>query len=192
LLHSEVFALQRKLVVSVLIGVLTLVAAVGVAQQVKRAQNAVVTAQTMEYDWGTNTVDFSGGTKLVLAGEHDATMTAPSMAVKLSPKADRVLSVVANGPVNFSLLTKPDESGTRRKIVATAKQQATYSDETQIIKLTGGATADLLPAEADAPAGEGLARAEAIHFTGQTITANLKTNKLTVDDANLTVETKAQ
>ena len=184
--------MSRRLVVSVLIGALTVVAAAGVAQQVKRAQNAVVTAQTMEYDWGVNTVEFSGGTKLVLSGEHDATMTAPSMGIKLSPKADRVLSVLAKGPVNFSLLTSPDENGTRRKIVAMAQQQATYSDETQIVKLTGGATADLLPVEGAAPAGEGLARAEVIHFTGQTITANLKTNKLTVDDANLTVETKAQ
>lgn len=183
--------MKRKLFVSVLVGAMTVAAAVGMAQQVKKAQNAVITAQTMEYDWAANTVDFAGGTKLVLTGEYDATMLAPSMGVKLSPKADRVLSVVARGPVSFSLVTKPDNNGQRRKIVATAKQQATYTDETQIILLTGGATADLLPVEDAAPDGGGLARAETIHFTGQTITANLKTNKLTVDDANLTVETKA-
>jgi len=184
--------LQSKLLIVILAGVMVVAAAAGVAQQTKRAQNAVVTAQTMEYDWAANTVEFSGGTKLVLTGQHDATMTAPTMAVKLSAKADRVVSVVANGPVHFSLLTQADANGTRRRIVATAKGQAVYADDTEILKLTGGATADLLPAEGAAEGGEGLARAEAIHFTGQTITANLKTSKLTVDDANLTVETRAQ
>jgi len=189
-----VFALSRKLIVSVLVGFMLIATAVAVAQQVKKAQNAVVTAQTMEYDWAANTVDFSGGTKLVLTGNYDATMVAPTMAVKLSPKSDRVLSVVASGPVNFTITTKPDASGQRRKIVGSAKQQATYTDDTQIVKLIGGATADLLPVEGEggAAAEGGLARAEAIHFTGETITANLKTSKLTVDDANLTVETRTQ
>jgi len=184
---------KSKLLVAALVSLLLVVAAV--AQQVKKAQNAVITAQTMDYDWVNNTLDFTGNAKVVLTGPYDATMTAPSLAVKLSPQADRVLSFVGAGPVNFTLTTKPDANGLRRRIVATAKEQATYTDDTQIIKLIGGATADLLPVATtadNAPAGEGLAKAQAVHFTGQTITANLKTNKLTVDDANLTVETKAQ
>lgn len=175
-----------------LTGLLLCAAAVGVAQQVKKTQNATITAQSMEYDWGANTVNFAGGTRLVLAGEYNATMVAPSMAVQLGAKADRVVSVIARGPVDFSIVTPPDNNGQQRKIVATAKEQATYNDDTQTIKLTGGATADLLPQEAAVVGDGGLARAEAIHFAGQTITANLKTSKLIVDDANLTVQTKMQ
>jgi lipopolysaccharide export system protein LptA len=181
----------------------TTVAVAGLAlaqqqQQIKQAQNAVITAQTMDYDWVNNTVDFTGNTRVVLKGEYDATMTSPSLAVKLSPKGDRVLTMEAAGPVNFTVTTKPDANGLRRKIVGTAKERATYDDATQVVKLLGGASADLLPIEPGAAPAEGteapqgLARAEAIHFTGQTITANLKTSKMTVDDANLQVETKAQ
>jgi hypothetical protein len=109
-------------------------------------------------------------------------MTAPSMVARLTPKADKVVSLVAKGPVNFSIVTRADPKGIRRKITASARQEATYSEESQVVKLVGGAEADMLPL--DAPAGT-----EAAHFTGQTISANLRTNRLTVDEANLTVKT---
>lgn len=159
-------------------------ATAAVAQQVKRVQNATITAQAMEFDWGANTIVFTGNVKLVMTGTHNATMTAPRMSVKLSSKAERVVSVVTDGPANFSIVTAPDSEGVRRKIIATASQKVTYSADSGLVTLTGGATADLLPVDA-AP------ETEAIHFTGETITANLKTNKLTVDNANLTVETTA-
>lgn len=168
-----------------LIIVALLLTTLAVCQQVKRTRNAVITSQTMEYDWDQNVVEFAGNTKLVIGGGYDATMTAPSMNVKLSAKGDRVASLVAKGPVDFTVVTKPDSNGQRRKITATATDEATYSEETQLLKLIGGATADMLPL--NAPVGT-----EAVHFTGDTITANLKTSRLSVDKANLTVKSQME
>lgn len=162
---------------------LMLLASLAVAQQVKKARNATITAQSMELNWESGEVEFIGNVKLVIAGDINADMIAPRMSVKLSPKGDKVLSVLAHGPVQFTIVTAPDANGQRRKIVASATEQATYAADTDLVKLTGGATADMLPLE-------GTAGIEAIHFTGQTITANLKTNRLTVDQANLTVQTQ--
>jgi lipopolysaccharide export system protein LptA len=162
-----------------------LLTTLAVCQQVKRTRNATITAQAMEYDWDKNLIEFTGNTKLVIGGGYDATMTAPSMNVRLSAKGDRVASLVAKGPVNFQVVTSPDSNGMRRKINASAQDEATYSEETQLLKLSGGATADMLPVNAAADV-------EAVHFAGQTITADLKTSRLKVSDANLTVKSQLE
>jgi len=179
--------IDKRIIVALTIGFILMAISGSWAQQIKRTVNAVITAQTMDYDWGTGQAEFTGNVKLVLTGAYNATMTAPRMSVKLSPKAERVLSVVAQGPAHFSVVTAPDAQGLRRKIEATAQQQLTYAAETQIVTLIGGATADVLPVSE----GEN-ADVEAVHFTGQTIVANLKTNKLTVQEANLSVEAKTE
>ena len=167
----------------VLLGLL--LATMAGSQKVKRYRNATITAQTMELDWDTNVAEFSRNCQLNISGDYSATMTAPNMVVRLTPEADKVVSVVAKGPVSFSIVTKPDAKGIRRRITASARQEATYSEDTQVIKLVGGAQADMLPVGA----AEGT---EAVHFTGQTIAANLKTNRLTVDEANLTIKTETE
>lgn len=168
-----------------LIIIALLLTTLALCQQVKRTRSATITALAMEYDWDKNVVEFSGDTKLVIGGGYDATMTAPSMNVRLSAKGDKVASLVAKGPVDFTVVTKPDSNGQRRKISAAAKDEATYSEDTQLLKLIGGATADMLPLNAPADA-------EAVHFTGETITANLKTSRLSVDKANLTVKSQME
>ena len=160
-----------------------LLTTLAVCEQVKHMRNSTITAQTMEYDWDKNVVEFSGNTKLVIGGGYDATMLAPSMNVRLSAKGDKVASLVAKGPVNFVVLTKPDASGMRRKITATAATEATYSEDTQLLKLIGDATADMLPMNAPS-------EVEAVHFTGDAIAANLKTSRLSVEKANLTVKSQ--
>lgn len=162
-----------------------LLTTLAVCQQVKRTRTASITAPAMEYDWDKNVIEFSGGTKLVIGGGYDATMTAPSMNVRLTAKGDKVAALVAAGPVNFTVVTKADNNGVRRKIIASAKDEATYSEETQLLKLSGGAVADMKPLEA----AEDI---EAVHFTGQTITADLKTSRLKVNDANLTVKSQVE
>jgi lipopolysaccharide export system protein LptA len=173
--------LSRKSVAFIIIGLL--LTTLAVCQQVKRTRSATITAQAMEYDWDKNLIEFTGNTKLVIGGGYDGTMTAPSMNVRLNAKGDRVSSLVAKGPVNFRIVTAPDSNGQRRKIDASAKDEATYSEETQLLKLVGGATADMLPMNAAADV-------EAVHFAGQTISADLKTSRLKVSDANLTVKSQ--
>lgn len=172
---------MRKTVVLILIaGVL--LAAYGYAQTTKRTRTASITAASMEFDWDKNVAEFTGNTKLVVGGDYDATMTAPKMTARLSPKADSIVSLVAAGPVKFVVVTRAGSGGVRRKITASATKEATYSEDTQVVKLVGNAVADMAPINAPDTV-------EAMHFAGQTIVANLKTSRLTVDDANLTVKT---
>lgn len=114
--------------------------------------------------------------------DYNATMSSPKMVVKLTGQVDPLQSVIADGPVGFTAITKATADKPARRIVATAKGQATYFNDTKLVKLIGGATADVTPLP------EGV-EGDTIHFTGQTINANLKTRKLTVDNANLTVNT---
>lgn len=162
-----------------------LVAATAFCQQVRKTRTATITAKTMELDWDKNVVDFAGNCKLTVGGDYDATMTAPSMTASFTSQPVTVKTLVAKGPVVFTVITRPDGQGRKRKIVASARNQATYSEETQVVKLTGQAVADLTPLDEKDPV-------EAVHFTGETITASLKTNRLTVDDANLTIKGQMQ
>lgn len=158
---------------------------VAFSQQVKRTRTAEIRADLLEFDWGANVFDFTGGCKLTIGAGYNATMTAPAMTAEIITSPATVKSLTAKGPVHFTIITAPDSQGRKRKIVATAKQQATYSEDTQVVKLVGEATADMTPLDAPEDV-------EAVHFTGQTITANLKTSRLTVDNANLTVKTQIE
>lgn len=166
--------------------VAALLVTVAIAQQVKRAGKDVITAGTLDYDWGNNTFEFRGNPQtplvhVVMTRQYSATMDAPAMSVKLSPKNDRILSFVATGPASFT--TAAEVNGEKRTIVASARQQVTFDDKTRLIKLVGEAVADLKPAE-------GATDVDTIHFTGEAININLETKRLTVDNANLTVETQ--
>ena len=176
---------MRKSLRVILLVLAVLVATVAFCQQVRKTRTAVIAAKTMELDWANNVVDFTGNCKLTVGGGYDATMTAPSMTASFTTKPVTVKSLVAKGPVNFTVITEPDSQGHKRKIVASAQNQATYAEATQTIKLMGSAVADVIPLDSGDPV-------ETVHFTGETITANLKTNRLTVDDANLTVKGQMQ
>lgn len=169
-------------VAAVLVSLTVALLALGgaLAQNGTRTKSAEVKAKDLIYNWDTNELKFSGNCSLTILAGYDATMTAPSMQVKLSESNDRILRLVANGVVNFNVLTKAGEDGARRKIVASAQQQAIYNEDTQTVVLTGGAMADVTTVGSDR---------QAAHFTGQTLTANLKTSQLIVNDANLKVQT---
>lgn len=174
---------MKRYVLPALLLVALLVSAVAPAQQVKKARNATITSQSMELDWNTGEVEFIGNVKMVLTGDINADLTAPRVSVKLTPKGDRVLSAIARGPVHVTIVTAPNAAGQRRKIVASAQQEATYNAVTQQVHMTGEAVADMVPLE-------GAPGPESVHFTGQSIVANLLTSRLTVDNANLTVQTQ--
>ncbi len=150
------------------------------AQQVTKTNTAEVSADNLVVDWDSGRLEFSGHCKVIINAGHQAEMTATKMVVQLNDQANRIDSLIAYGPVNFNVITEPNSQGLRRKIVASAQSQATYSEATQVVALSGGAQADMSTL--------GISGATA-HFTGQTITANLKTSKLSVDDANLMVKT---
>lgn len=182
---NEVSHLTPRTRIMLLALALVLLTTVAYCQQVKRTRTATLTAKTMEYDWDSNVFDFAGSCKVTIANGVNALITAPTMTVKLSPKSDSVARLVAKGPVHFEVITQPDAKGLKRKIVASAQEQACYVEDTQTVTLTGGAQADLIPLDAKD-------QIEAVHFTGQTITANLKTSRLSVDQANLTVKSEMQ
>ncbi len=160
--------------------VLMLTLGAALAQNAARTQTAEVQAKDLIYNWDTNELKFSGNCILKIFAGYDAQMTAPSMQVKLSENNDRILRLVADGVVRFDVVTKPGEDGARRKIVATAQKQAIYNEDTQTVVLRGGAAADVTTVGSDR---------QAARFTGETLTANLKTNQLIVNDANLKVQT---
>lgn len=167
-------------VVAASLGVILLALGGAIAQNGTRTNSAEVKAKDLVYNWDTNEMKFSGNCTLTIFAGYDASMTAPTMQVKLSETNDRILRLVADGVVHFNVLTKPGEDGVRRKIVASAQQQAIYNEDTQTVVLSGGAVADITTVGSDR---------QAAHFTGQTLTANLKTSQLIVNDANLKVHT---
>jgi lipopolysaccharide export system protein LptA len=154
-------------------------------QQVRKFRTSTVEFKIMELDWDTDVVEFSGGCKLTVGGPFNATMTAPAMTAKVSGKPATLKSLVAKGPVNFTVITRPNSQGLKRKITASAKEQATYSEDTQTVRLVGDAVADMVPLD-------GGVEAESMHFTGQTVIANLKTNRMSVDNGDLTVKTQME
>ncbi len=153
---------------------------VAIAQQVQKTQTATIKADSLEYDWDTETTVMKGNCRLTIDNDSHAEMTAPSMTVQLNRNRDRINFLEADGVVHFNITTSADDKGLRRKIDAQAQGGATYRETTQEVKLTGGARADVSTI--------GTA-AQAVHFEGDTITANLKTSKLQVDNAHLKIET---
>ncbi|MFO7946371.1 MAG: LptA/OstA family protein [Armatimonadota bacterium] len=150
------------------------------AQQVQKTQTATIKADSLEYDWSTETTVMKGNCHLVIDNDSHAEMTAPAMTVQLNRDRNRINFLEADGVVRFNVTTAPDDNGLRRKISAQAQGGATYRETTQEVKLTGGARADVSTI--------GTA-AQAVHFEGNTITANLKTSRLRVDNAHLKIET---
>jgi len=177
--------LTRKPALPLLVAAVGLLTAVAVGQQVKKTRTATISAEKLELDWVTNVWEFTENCKVTIGDGYNAEMSARAMTVKLSPKADRVLSLVAAGPVDFTVITAPDSQGVKRKITASAQKEATYAEDTQTVRLSGGAVADIRALDA-------AASVEAAHITGNTITANLKTNRLTVDKPDVTVKTELE
>ncbi len=175
-------SLLRRLVIlaALLTLVLLLGKLVGAAQTQTSA--AEVNGDNMTFHWEQNLFEFSGNCQLTISGPYQATMTAPRMEFKLGPKADCIEQLQAVGLTHFKVITKPDAEGRRRQIVATAQEGANYVESTQTVTLSGGAEADILTLPISASTTQA-------HFSGKTITADLKTSKIDVIDAHLRVIT---
>lgn len=145
-----------------------------------KTQSAEITAESMTFNWATNEMVFSGGARAVISGANPTTLAAPKFTVRLSEQQDRVLSLVAAGPVHIEIVGKPDAQGVRARITAAAKDRAEYAEATQKIVLYGGAEADYV----SLPEGPDSRRA---HFTGEIMEADLNTSILTVTKARLNV-----
>lgn len=175
---------ERDRIWWVVIVVMVLLAGLALAQASTKTQTAEIDAETLTINWDTNVWVFSGPPPavLTLTGPQQATLTSPRMSVRFSAKMDRIIHLEATGPVRLELVTKPDAEGNRRRIVATAKQRAEYSESTQKLVLHGGAEATVVAL----PEGPESQRA---FFSGEVMEANLKTSQLTVQKAHLEVTT---
>jgi lipopolysaccharide export system protein LptA len=147
------------LIVAIVVGVSAL--GVAMAQQVKRTETGTITADLIEYDFSNNDCKATGNVTVSIDGRHQAKMFAPALFVDLNQDLDRILSLVAEGPVKFEVLTAPDSERQRRKIVASCGTRAAYDAAAQTIVMSGGAKADV----STLPTGN----AEAAHFTGDSI-----------------------
>ncbi len=155
---------------------------VAVAQQVKRTETGTVTADLIEYDFGNNDFKATGNVVVNIVGQHQAKMFAPTLSMDLNQDLDRILSLVAAGPVKFEVLTAADSAGLRRKILASCGSRAAYDADSQTVSMTGGAKADVSTLS--------VGNAEAAHFTGESITVNLRTSMLSIKQADLSVTTE--
>ena len=158
-------------------------AAVGLTEQ-RGTQTTQIDYANVTFHWDTNVLEFVGSSgrpcKLTVTGPHQATMTASKMSAKLTSGGNRIEWLKTTGPTHLTVITKPDEEGQRLKIVATGSQGATYSELTQIVELTGGATADLI----SLPEGRGEA-----HLAAEALDVNLKTKTITAAKGHLKVIT---
>lgn len=168
------------LVIAMVAGVSAL--GVAVAQQVKNTETGTISADLIEYDFANNDCEATGNVIVTIDGKHQAKLFAPAIFVDLNQDLNRILSLVAKGPIRFEALTAPDDNGLRRKIVASCGTRASYDAVTQTINMTGGAEADVstLPTS----------NVEAAHFTGESITVNLRASTLSVKQAEATVTTE--
>ncbi len=172
---------NRWLIVAIVVGVSALGVAVA-QQQVKRTETGTIKADLIEYDFSNNDCTATGNVTVSIDGRHQAKMFAPVMFVDLNQDRNRILSLVATGPVRFEVLIAPDSDGLRRKILASCGTRAAYDATAQTILMSGGAKADMTTL----PAGN----AEAAHFTGDSITVNLRTSMLSIKQAEITVTTE--
>ncbi|HEY3397779.1 MAG TPA: LptA/OstA family protein [Armatimonadota bacterium] len=163
----------------VLLGLL-LIAGAAAAQTEIKTQTADLRSDSMSFNWTTNEMVFIGNASVNIANGHHATLTAPKLTVKLSDKGDRVIKLVAAGPVRMEIIGAADPQGVKARIVATAADRAEYSETTQKIVLYGDAQADYV----SLPEGPDSRRA---HFTGDIMEADLNTSLLTVTKAHLQV-----
>ncbi len=166
--------------VAVIAGALSVAA----GQQVRRTETGTVTADLIEYDFGTNDFTATGNAHVTILGRHNAQIRAPKLTMDLSDQLDRILRLEAAGPVRFEVVTAPDDEGLRRQIEASATQSAVYVDETQTVTLTGDAVADVRTL----PEGE----VEAARFEGQSIVVNLAKSTLSVRQAKIEVTSEVE
>ena len=167
---------------AVLAVVIVLAASVSGQTVQKTTRTATVVGDKMTLDLKTSQFVFTGHCKLSITGPYEATMTSAKMTFKLSSGGDDIEHLATHGPTDFSLVTSPQGEEKRYKVAATATQGATYSERDQQIVLQGNAEADIV----SLPEGP---QSQHAHFTGQTITADLKTSVIEVSQAHLKVET---
>ncbi len=131
--------------------------------------SAEVYADEVTWNWGTNLTEFTGDCRVVITSPQQATLTAPRISLKLE-KSDGGRSVIHQlktvGATHFTLITRPDSKGIRRKMTGTASQGATYSERSNTVVLAGGAKIDSvsLPEGPDS---------ERISFTAEALTVDL-------------------
>ena len=172
---------MRPTIVMILVAA-TVLATVVAAQQVRRTETGTVTADLIEYDFAHNDFKATGNVRVSIAGRHKAELTAPSLAMDLNDNLDRIIKLTATGPVTLNVLTAPDSEGLRRRIVASCSSRATYDAGSETIILTGNVKTDITTL----PEGH----AEAAHFTGQSVTVNLRNSTLSVKQAEVSVTTE--
>ncbi len=164
--------------------VVGLVAAAAGGQQTKRIETGRVTADLIEYDFGKHAFTATGNTHVTIVGDHHAEVRAPALSMNVSEDMDQILVIEAQGPVNFEVVTAPDEDGTKRRIVASATRSATYRQAEQTVVLSGDACADVTTL----PEGS----ADAAHFEGESIVVDLEGSTLSVRQATIEVTTEIE
>ncbi|MBC7287503.1 MAG: hypothetical protein H5T86_05545 [Armatimonadetes bacterium] len=150
-------------------------------QATTRTRTAEISGKEMEYRWDKNEFDFSGGCVLTIHGPTTATLKAPRIIFQLTADGQSVQLLKAFGPVEFSSITAPDEKGNRRKITGQCTQYATYAEKDGVIEVVGNAVVDLVTL----PETPESARA---HFSGDTISINLKKGIIRATPAHLRYE----
>ncbi len=161
-----------------------LVAVAGGQQQTRRTETGKVTADLIEYDFGRHAFTATGNTQVTIKGAHESEIRAPGLSMELSEDMDQILTIEAEGPVNFEVLTAPDENGTRRRVVARASNSAVYRQADETIALTGDARADVTTVP-----DRGV---DAAHFAGESIVVNLRESTLSVRKATIEVTTEVE
>ena len=165
-----------------LVAAAMLVGGVVVAQQSRKTATAEFGGELFEWAMDTNLFTLSGGAWLNVKADQVAKMTASAMTIKLNEKLNLVESLTATGPVKIDMLTAKGEKGVQRKIIASCAEKGTYQEAEQLIEMIGDVEADVTTL----PAGN----VEAAHLCGDKISFDLKTNKVTVTQAKMTVTTE--
>ncbi len=161
--------IRNSYVVTIVAMAIALTITAGVAQSTKRTQTAVISADTLVYDWDSDVFEFIGNCKVKIVGATEATLSAPKMIVKLSAGGNAIEELQTVGKTELTILTAPNDKGQRRYIEAHSNSGATYDERSRQIVLTGGAVADMTMRPPSATE-----RIQTVHFTGQQITADLK------------------
>lgn len=176
---------RRKVGRALLIAaVAALVVTAALGQQTRRTETGKVTADLIEYDFGRHAFTATGNTHVTIRGAHQSEIRAPSLSMNLSENMDQILLIEAQGPVNFEVITAPDDEGTKRRIVASASRSAVYRQADETVVLSGDARADVTSLPEDG--------AEAAHFRGDSIAVNLETSTLSVRRATIEVTTEVE
>ena len=171
--------MKRSSITAALVAATVLATVAAAQQQTRRTETGTVTADDIVYDFANNDFKATGNVSVQIEGRHNAKMRAPALSMDLSDSLNRILKLVASGPVHFEVLTAADSKGLRRKIIASCSQRATYDADSETVVLSGDALADVTTL----PEGN----VEAAHFTGESITVDLHNSTLSVKQAQITV-----